>query len=135
MCYEAETKPWPRWPSNSRDGGAPAQRVPTGILDDGELVGVRLPDVLSAVVVLGCNNDFVGDKESRVEAHAKLADELGGGLSLRLHLRHLVEELAGARLGNGAQIPHQLVFGHSNTSVGDVEHVLLLVRLVGTTNG
>lgn len=87
--------------------------------------------MLSAVVVLGGHDDFVGDQEGRVEAHAKLANELGGGLSLRLHLRHLVEELASARLGDGAQVPHQLVFGHSNASVGDVEHVLLLVRLVG----
>lgn len=87
--------------------------------------------MLSAVVVFGSHNDFVGDEEGRVEAHAKLANEFGGGLSLRLHLRHLVEELAGARLGDCAQIPHQLVFGHSNASVGDVEHVLLLVRLVG----
>lgn len=64
----------PSLPSNSRDGGASAQRVPAGILDDWELVGVRLPDVLSTIVVLGCHNYFVRDEEGRVEAHAKLAN-------------------------------------------------------------
>lgn len=115
---------------NSRDGGSSAQCVPTGVLNDGELIGVRLPDVLSVIVVFGRHNDFIGDEESGVETHAKLSDQLGGGLTLRLHLRHLIEELAGTRLGNGAQILHQLLFGHSNASVSDVEHVLLLVRLV-----
>lgn len=85
--------------------------------------------MLSAVVVFGRHNDFVSDEEGGVESHTELADQLRSGLSLRLHLRHLIEELAGARLGNGAQIFHQLIFGHSNTSISDVEHVLLLVRL------
>lgn len=122
MCRRTEA-------SDSRDRGSSAQRVPPGVLDDGELVRVRLPDVLSAVVVFGRHDDFVSDEEGGVEAHAKLANQFRGGLTLRLHLRHLVEELAGAGLGNGAQVLHQLLFGHSNASVGDVQHVLLLVRL------
>lgn len=85
--------------------------------------------MLGVVVVLGCHNNLVSNKESRIETHSKLANQLGRRLPLSLHLRHLVEELAGARLGDGAQVSHQLVFGHSDTGVGDVEHVLLLIRL------
>lgn len=114
---------------NSRDGGSSAQCVPTGVLTDGELVGVGLPDVLGVIVVLGRHNDSVGHEERGVETHTKLADHLWGGVPLWLHLRHLVEELTGTRLGNGAQVPHELFFGHTNTSVGDVEHILLFVRL------
>lgn len=114
---------------NPRDGGSSAQRVPTGVLDDRELIWVRLPDVLGAVVVFGGDNDFVGNEERRVETHTELANQLWGWLIPVLHLCHLVEELAGAGLGDGAQVLHQILFGHSNTSVSDVEHVPLLIRL------
>ena len=116
---------------DSRDGGTPPQGVSTGVLDDRELVGVGLPDVLGAVVVLGRHDDLVGHQEGRVEANAKLANQLVGGLVLHLRLVHLVEELAGARLGDGAQVLHQVVLRHADAGVCDVEHVPLLVGLEG----
>lgn len=85
--------------------------------------------MLSAVIVLGCDDDLVSNQESGVKTHAELSDQLRRGLALGLHLCHFVEELAGARLGDGAQVLYQLLFGHSNTSVSDVEHVLFLIRL------
>lgn len=113
----------------TRDGGSSAKRVPTRILNDRELIGVRLPDVLGVIIVLWCHNDFVSDEESRVETHTKLSNQLRGGLSVSLHLCHLVQELACARLGDGSQVFHQFFFGHSNTGVSDVKHVLLFIRL------
>ena len=120
---------------NSRDGGAPAQRVSAGVLHDGELVGVGLPDVLRAVVVLGRHDHLVRHQEGGVEAHAELANQLGGGLVLALRLGHLGEELAGARLGDGAQVPHQVLLGHAHARVGDVEQVVGFVRLEVNTAG
>lgn len=71
---------------NLRDGGSSAQCVSAGVLNDGELIGVGLPDVLGVVVVFGRHNDFVGDEERRVETHTELANKLRGGLVLSLHV-------------------------------------------------
>lgn len=112
-----------------RDGGSSAQSVASWVLNDRELIRVGLPDVLCAIVVLGCDDDLVSHEECRVEADSELANEVRGGLAFRLHLCHLVEELAGARFSNSTQVPHKFLFGHANASVSDVQHVLLLVRL------
>lgn len=113
-----------------RNGGASAQSITTRVFHDGELVGIRFPDVLGAVVVLGCDNDLISHKEGRVEAHTKLTDELRGGLTVILDLSHLVEELAGSGLGDSTKVLHQFFFGHADTSVSDVKHVLFFVGLV-----
>lgn len=112
-----------------RNSSASAQGVSTRILDDGELIGIRLPDVLGAVVVLGCDDDFISYKEGGVEAHTKLANKLRGRLDIILHFRHFVEELAGSRLCNGTEVLHQFFFGHADASVSNVKHVLLFIRL------
>ena len=49
-----------------RTSAAPAWRVRAN-LGDGEGRRIRLPDVLLVVVVLRCDDDAVGHKESRVE--------------------------------------------------------------------
>lgn len=113
-----------------RNGGASAQSVTTRVFDDRELVGIRFPDVLGAVVVLGGDNDPISHKEGRVEAHTKLTNQLRGGLIVILDLSHLVEELAGSGLGDGTKVLHQFFFGHADASVSDVKHVLFLVGLV-----
>lgn len=113
-----------------RNGGASAQSVTTRVLDDGELIGIRFPDVLGAVVVLGGDDDLISHKESRVETHTKLTNQLRGGLTVILDLSHLVEELAGSGLGDGTKVLHQFFFGHADTSVSDVKHVLFFVRLM-----
>merc|ERR1719272_2387689 len=94
------------------------------VLHDRVRRGVRLPDVLVVVVVLRGHDDSVGDEEGRVETDTELADEVGrvGGAS-----GHCSEEVAGAGLGDGTEVPDQVDLGHTNTRVLDVEHLVLLV--------
>ncbi len=88
--------------------------------------------MLGVIVVLGGDDDLISHKEGRVEAHTKLTNQLRGGLALILHLRHLAEELAGSGFGDGTKVLHQFFFGHANTSVSNVKHVLFFVGLVRT---
>ena len=94
---------------------------------DGVPVGpVGLPHIgLAAAVGLGDDGDRVGHHEGGVEAHAELADDVDV-LPLVL-LVHLLLELEGAAVGDGAQVVLQLLLGHAHAVVGDGEGALLLV--------
>ena len=94
---------------------------------DGVPVGpVGLPhEGLVAAVGLGDDGDRVGHHEGGVEAHAELADDVDV-LPLVL-LVHLLLELEGAAVGDGAQVVLQLLLGHAHAVVGDGEGALLLV--------
>jgi hypothetical protein len=61
-----------------RHGGAPLECVAARVLRDGELLAVRLPDVLLVLVVLGGHHNAVGNQKGGVEAHAELADQVLG---------------------------------------------------------
>ena len=94
---------------------------------DGVPVGpVGLPHIgLVAAVGLGDDGDRVGHHEGGVEAHAELADDVDV-LPLVL-LVHLLLELEGAAVGDGAQVVLQLLLRHAHAVVGDGEGALLLV--------
>ena len=73
----------------------------------------------------GEHGDAVGNQEGGVEAHAELADEVG---VLLLVAGELTEELARARLGDGAQVRDRLVAAHADAVVGDGDGLRLGVE-------
>lgn len=86
------------------DLGSSAQGLAIDIPGDSEgPTGLRLPDVLLIVVVLGRHNHLLGNEVSRVEPNAELPDHahICPGLQ-RLH------ELLRPRLGNRPQVVHQI---------------------------
>ena len=105
---------------------AALESVAAGVEGDGELSGVALPDVLLIVVVLGRDDDAIGDEEGGVEADAELSDQilLHGGI---LGVHELVEELGGAGARDGAEVVDHILLGHADAGVGDVDDVILLV--------
>ncbi len=89
-----------------RDGGSPLQRVAARVLDDGEGRRVRLPDVLRRVVVrFAGHHHLVGHQKGRVEADAKLADQVAHLLQV-FCFAQLGEEVRRARLGDGTEVGH-----------------------------
>ena len=110
------------------DGCSSLESVSSGILNHGVAVGVGLPDVLLVVVVLGGDDNLVGDQESGVESHAKLTNQIAelrrGGRVLQL-----AQEICRARLGDCSQIVDEISLGHTDTGVRDVQHVVVLVSL------
>ncbi len=62
---------------------------------------------------------MVGHHEGGVEAHAELADDVGGVLPAVLLLGQLLLELEGAAAGDGAQVLLQLLLRHADAVVGD----------------
>ena len=68
---------------------------------------------------------LVGDDEGRVEADAKLADQLRVA---GLIARQVTEKLGGAGAGNGSQMLDGLIAGHANAVVGDGQSPLLLIE-------
>ena len=75
-------------------------------------VGGPLPRLVGAVGP-GGDGDVVGHHEGGVEAHAELADDVGGVLG------QLLLELEGAAAGDGAQVLLQLLLRHADAIVGD----------------
>ena len=87
------------------------------ILDGVTLKTIRLPHV-SGVLAIGAADDLhmAGDHKGRVEAHAKLADDV----DIRtLLLGVLGLKLLGAGMGDGAQIALELLGGHANAVIRD----------------
>ena len=62
---------------------------------------------------------MVGHHKGGVEAHAELADDVGGVLPAVLLLGQLLLELEGAAAGDGAQVLLQLLLRHADAIVGD----------------
>ena len=86
------------------------------------------PPGLPAAVGPGGHRDLIGHHESGVEAHAELADDIHIALALALILRrHVLLELEGAALGDGAQVLLQLLPGHADAVVRDGEGALDLI--------
>ena len=111
-----------------RDLGSSLQSRSSGVLNNREGLGVGLPDVLAAIVVLGGDHNLVGDQEGGVEADTELADEVTHHPS-RGGILKFVKELRRAGLSDCAQVVDKIRLGHSDTSVGNVQHLVLLVRL------
>ena len=92
---------------------------------DGEVaVGLRGPaDTRGGRLarLAGEHLDLVGDDERRIEADAELADELR---VLLLIAREPLEELPGARLGDGAEVGDGLLARHADAVVADGERAL-----------
>ena len=96
--------------------------APRGLFDGLEGI-VALPGGLPADTfaggkagATGREGDLIGDDEGRVEADAELTDEMG---VLALVAGQGLEELAGTRLGNGADVVDNLLAGHAAPVVGD----------------
>ena len=92
---------------------------------------VGLPDVgLVGAEGAADHTNLLGDHESRIEAHAELADNLGCGLgAVRLVVaRERCLELLAARVGNGAQVTVKLLGGHADARVGDRDCARVLVE-------
>mmetsp|Transcript_65899 Transcript_65899/g.174744 ORF Transcript_65899/g.174744 Transcript_65899/m.174744 type:complete len:435 (-) Transcript_65899:40-1344(-) len=83
----------------------------------------RLPDVLFIVVVLANHTDLVRNQIGRIEANSKLPDH--GNVAASTHGLH---ESLGTRLGDSAEIVHELVLCHANTRVLDRNCRIGLVR-------
>ena len=108
------------------------------VLDGITLKTIRLPHVSGVLPIGAADNLYVaGDHKGRVEAHAKLADDV----DIRtLLLGVLGLKLLGAGMGDGAQIALELLGGHANAIVrngdgtgvfikGDVNSQVALVEL------
>ena len=96
-----------------------------GLADVVALDAVAFPlESLVAAVRFRNDGDLVGDHERRVEANAKLADDVDF-LEL-IGIRAL--ELERARMGDGAQVLIELVLGHANAVVADGERAGILVN-------
>ena len=76
----------------------------------------------------GDQGHAVGGHERGVEADAELADHLGDRL-LGLPLLQPLDHLAGARLGDRADVGDHLLAAHADAVVGDGEGACLAVRL------
>lgn len=105
------------------------QGVASRILSNAKTISVRFPNVLLVIIILGSNNNPIGDQESRIEPDSKLPDHIVHILRLRARVLHLAQKFRGARLGNRSQIVHQILPGHSDARVRYVQHPVLLIGL------
>ena len=87
------------------------------VLDGITLKTIRLPHVSGVLPIGAADNLYVaGNHKGRVEAHAKLADDVDIGALL---LGVLGLKLLGAGMGDGAQIALELLGGHANAVIRD----------------
>merc|ERR1719443_2365233 len=100
----------------------------SGILNNGEGLGVRLPDMLATIIILGGDNNLVSDQEGGVEADTELANQVAH-LTSRGSVLELTQKLGGAGFGDCSQVVNEILLGHSDTSIRDVQDLVLLVRL------
>ena len=101
------------------------------ILDGVALKTVRLPH-MGDILAIGAAHDLhmAGDHKGRVEAHAKLADDV----DIRtLLLGVLGLKLLGAGMGDGAQIALELLGGHANAVIRDGNGAGVFIK--GNANG
>ena len=101
------------------------------VLDGVALKTVGFPH-MGDILAVGAADDLhmAGDHKSRVEAHAKLADDV----DIRtLLLGVLGLKLLGAGMGDGAQIALQLLGGHANAVIRDGNGAGVFIK--GDANG
>ena len=101
------------------------------VFDGVALKTVGLPHV-SGVLAIGAADDLhvAGDHKGRVEAHAKLADDVDIGALL---LGVLGLKLLGAGMGDGAQVALELLGGHADTVIRDGNGAGVFIK--GDTDG
>lgn len=107
------------------DVGTAGDTLVLGVLSHGERAtsGGRPNPLLVVVVGLGVDLDAVSNKVSGVEADTELTNHRDISTSLEsLH------EGLGAGLGDGTEVGHEILLGHTNTGIADGEG---LVGLVG----
>jgi len=101
------------------------------ILDGVALKTVGLPNVGGILAISAADDLHVaGDHKGRVEAHAKLADDVDIGALL---LGVLGLKLLGAGMGDGAQVALELLGGHADTVIRNCDGTGILIK--GDTNG
>ena len=101
------------------------------VLDGVTLKTIRLPHVSGVLPIGAADNLYVaGNHKGRVEAHAKLADDVDIGALL---LGVLGLKLLGAGMGDGAQIALQLLGGHANAVIRDGNGAGIFIK--GDANG
>ena len=81
---------------------------------------------LIRAVLLGDHRHSLSHHKGRIEAHAKLADDVHVGI-----LGKLLLKLQRAALGDGTQVFLHLLLGHADAVIGDGEQAVLLVGLDG----
>ena len=86
--------------------------------------GLPLPCLILAVFLRN-DGDLVGHHESGVEAHAELADDVGIGALVTLHL---LAEFQTAGGGDDAQVVLQLLLTHADAVVADCQQTVLLIN-------
>ena len=101
------------------------------VLDGVALKAVGLPH-MGDVLAIGAADDFhvAGDHKGRVEAHAKLADDIDIGALL---LGVLGLKLLRAGVGDGTQVALELLGGHADTVIRDRDGAGILIE--GDANG
>merc|ERR1712113_1122843 len=105
---------------------ASAQGISTRIVDHCEgRIRAGLPHVLHWIIVaLGCHGYLVSHQEGRVEADAKLSNEIGIST-----LSHSLQEVCGTRLGNSSQVVDKVRLGHPNARIHDGDGLCISVML------
>ena len=103
-----------------REDDVGAVALALGLLDGVALHAVAFPGPgLVAAVRLRHDAHLRRHHERGVEAHAELADDVGGVLPAVLLLGQLLLELEGAAAGDGAQVLLQPLLRHADAIVGD----------------
>ena len=101
------------------------------VFDGVTLKTIRLPHVSGVLAIGAADNLYVaGNHKGRVEAHAKLADDVDIGALL---LGVLGLKLLGAGMSDGAQITLELLGGHADTVIRDGNGAGVFIK--GNTNG
>jgi hypothetical protein len=80
-------------------------------------------NALNIVVVLGDDCHKIGDEVHRVESDTELTNQR--------HItpvRHLLQEVGGARFGNGAEVVDQVFLRHTDALVDDGQCACILVE-------
>ncbi len=80
-------------------------------------------------VGLGGDRHLVGHHKDRVEPHPELTDQLPGGTGVPpVELFHGLDKTFGARVGDGAEVGHELLLGHAETGVAHGEAPGIRIR-------
>ena len=84
--------------------------------------GLWGPNPLSIIIVgFRDDNNFRSSQESGIKSDTKLSDKVNvTGLEG-------LKEIGGAWLGNGTKILNKFLFSHTNTSIGDLKILFLLI--------
>ena len=106
------------------DVGADVRALTRGHSVAVRALGFPFPGLVGAVF-LRDDGHLVRDHERRVEAHAELADDVGIGALVTLHL---LAEFQTAGGGDDAQVVLQLLLAHADAVVADGQQAALLIN-------